>query len=58
MELSILLNILNRLNFKDQEKYDKLRSLIFTKYSKLEDIDVKYMIDTFTILMNKFELND
>lgn len=31
--------------------------MIFSKYYKLEDYDVKYMVESFKILLNKFELN-
>lgn len=31
--------------------------MIFIKYPKFEDIDVKYIVDSFMIIVSKYDLN-
>lgn len=57
-DLNKILKIVHTLQFKDQSIFDELKNFIFIKYPKFEDIDVKYIVETFIIFLNRYELSE
>ncbi len=57
-DINRIFKIAHVLNFKDQSIFEELKKLIFIKYPKFEDIDVKYIVGTFIILLNRYEMSN